>query len=1487
MENEKTKVVAIGEWIDQYLEKFKTNVTVFGTDNANMELINLETIGVNVVIPSTDSLGNVAWHKVTNLTRHDPSTYLYRVRTKWGRQVDVVASQSLLVWNSEMNMFETKNSEDVKVGDKLGTTFQLQAYNKIEYVHMRDYLTSERYIFGSDYNTTNGTKKWIMNGNVYTKCAKRTSAYLPEIFELNRENGFFVGLYLAEGNTCKDYIGIANNDIKLRQKVIEWFDHYNIFSKTCVKEFNPLRPGLSTSVRGYSTILVEFLEKFVGKYSHGKYVPSEAFNAPDEFVKGLIDGYISGDGCVTEYHVVVSSVSQKLINGIATLLTRFGIFSKLSRIQQKKNNVGSKNILPRYNLSIQSRYVHKFAKTFTLTHDLKQEKLNILHNRASLTSMQFLYEEQNGVILDRVVDIQKYESMNQKVYDITVPDTLNFQLFNGLNVHDTSETGYLQRKLAKAMEDCKISYDHTVRNASGCIIQMLYGEDGMDPTKIESQTIPHIEMDYAKLHATYMMTSSDDLETFIDKDVYETFKKNAAWDTRIKRHFDQILDDRIFMIKKIFNNKLNSSIMYPVSFQRIITNTRALFKNPGMSDLNPVYVLDQIEKLCEDVYVSKVCKGNMFFQILVRAYLSPKRVVMEYKFNKSTFDHIINTIKMRFYDSIAHPSEMVGIISAQSIGEPCTQLTLNSVEWNTEILISINGQLTKCKIGEWIDNQLNIISTDKIENHPNDTVLGWIQEKNVKILSCDEDGHITWKLIEAVTRHPPINEDGSNTLVNVKTRSGRNVIATKAKSFLKRENNKIVPVSGEDLKVGDFVPVSNIIPVTEDIQLNNTWGGDLQISLDASFGFFVGLYLYQGICLDDILLITNINQTSVEKVMQFCDTYNFGYHVDSHNSDYKRISIDTYELIQKVGQSFGTYSLEKKIPVELICAPDEFCRALFEGYISNERRCFSVNKMLLEDIQQLLARFGIQSSVRELKDAYKLVYDFDNDIIPNVVTEKYGTINISRSRLETYKNTCDTTEDKAIIDKILDENIVYDEVVEITEVTSNKPYVYDFTVQDTRNFNIYNGLAMRDTFHLSGVSSASKAVRGVPRMKELLSVTKNIKAPTLTIYLNEAIGKNKNDAKQVLTALQTTYFKDIVKSSKIYFDPDDFNTTIDDDKLFMATYKEFIKEELMEESALTPWLLRMEFDKEKMKEHEIVMMDVSSVIHDYYKDTVNCMFSDDSSNNIIMRIKLPQAGVSDEKDTITELRALEKNIMENIIISGVHKINKVVMNNKEYNVYNDEKMIFEKTNEWVLETNGTNLIEILGHKDIDYTRTISNDVNEIYEVLGIEAARAALYNEISDIILDADLYVNYRHIALLVDTMTSKGYLLSIDRHGINRVDIGPLAKCSFEEVTDMLVKAGIFAEVDKISGVSANIMLGQIPPYGTGETDVMIDEQKLQELATVFEEDEIDVDPYIQGISPGYLESICDMSNIDISFSLPSIDTNMKALDVPSVVVK
>ena len=152
------------------------------------------------------------------------------------------------------------------------------------------------------------------------------------------------------------------------------------------------------------------------------------------------------------------------------------------------------------------------------------------------------------------------------------------------------------------------------------------------------------------------------------------------------------------------------------------------------------------------------------------------------------------------------------------------------------------------------------------------------------------------------------------------------------------------------------------------------------------------------------------------------------------------------------------------------------------------------------------------------------------------------------------------------------------------------------------------------------------------------------------------------------------------------------------------------------------------------------------------------------------------------------------------------------------------------------------MIKIFAQKGVDYKRTNSNDVIEINDVLGIEAARNILVKELVDVIEGSGQSINNRHIHLLTENMTHRGYLMSVDRFGINRSDKGPLAKCSFEETPGILFQAALFGEYDNLEGVSANIMVGQVPQCGTGITDILLDEVKFIKQVQEIEADKEDI---------------------------------------------
>jgi len=371
-----------------------------------------------------------------------------------------------------------------------------------------------------------------------------------------------------------------------------------------------------------------------------------------------------------------------------------------------------------------------------------------------------------------------------------------------------------------------------------------------------------------------------------------------------------------------------------------------------------------------------------------------------------------------------------------------------------------------------------------------------------------------------------------------------------------------------------------------------------------------------------------------------------------------------------------------------------------------------------------------------------------------------------------------------------------------------------------------------DSFHVSGTDAAVKATSGVPRLKEILSVSKNIKTPMMNIHLKNDIGiieeGNENESFKnvfkVKNSIEIVRLSDILESSSIYWDD---GTNIGNDEEFLNIYNTFLSINTDDTSNESKLVLRMVFNKNKMILYGLKMIDIYTSLNMIYKNYINTVYSDDNADQCIMRFRMNYNTITkaiSDSDEIASLKALEHNLVYNILLKGVKGIKKISLNKISRNIYDENISSFKKQVKWILNTNGSNMKEILANPNVDPYKTRSNDIREIYETLGIEAARKALALELEDVIGEG--VMNYRHLSLLIDTMTSKGQLMSIDRHGINRSDIGPLAKSSFEETTDMLVNASIFSDYDNINGVSGNVMLGQKVPCGTGDVDVLLDEE-------------------------------------------------------------
>jgi DNA-directed RNA polymerase beta' subunit len=1105
MENDTPKYIEIGRWIDTLLESTPEKVKHF--TERQMELLDIDN---NVYIPTTDENGVVTWGEITAITRHDPGDALYEIKTHGGRSVIVTESKSLLIWNPKTKTLDETSTPDIKIGDSVPVTGELcKPPTVLNHISLVDYLPKTEFVYGTDFNIATKMMKsamenrnkipadwWNQNNNtnftlpyskksslqrasvrsntenikdgyVYPYHAVRKDAYISEKFELNEENGIFLGLYLAEGHSHNCHITITNNNDNIRSFVKSWFDKHNItyVEKSKINKIG----GLSTTITGNSSVLSKFLLKLVGHKAENKFVPSEAFVAPDKFIIGLLNGYYSGDGSISKNSIEVGSASQRLIEGISMLCSRLGIFGRISKVQMKRNNLQTKNIKPTYRLSISAHWAYKFANQISFIEETKNTKLKTKkwNNKKHMN-----FDTYNNIVLDKITEInilgvEKYP----KVYDLTIPSTLNFGLANGLQVRDTSQTGYIQRRLIKGLEDLKVEYDMTVRNNKGRIVQFSYGDDHFDSTKVENQSIPLTGMTTEDIYLYYDIVGTNDqhndlLDIYSKGTITRIKRQRPDTQTKCKKYIEKMIKARTQIVESVFKNKSENAVKMPVAFQNIIANIQGQLNlnSNSVVDITPLEAFELIEEYFNKLKELKYCQPTELFEIVYYFYLTPKDLLVNKRFHRKALVMLLETIILKYKQAIVHPGEMVGVIAGQSTGEPTTQLTLN-------------------------------------------------------------------------------------------------------------------------------------------------------------------------------------------------------------------------------------------------------------------------------------------------------------------------------------------------------------------------------------------------TFHLAGVASKSNVTRGVPRIEEILRLTKNPKNPSLTVFLKPIDETERDRATQYANMLEHTKLIDVTKSVQICFDPNDRATTIIEDRLLLEQYYEFedIVIDCMEQDQdatgqKSKWIIRLEFDAETLLEKNITMDDIHFAITNGHGNDISCVYSDYNSDNLIFRIRLnssvfnktkKQKGIPDtldQSDEIFMLRNFQETLLNNIVLRGIQGIRNVLPRKLQNYVVKDEGKYSQK-DIWILDTTGTNLLDVLAFDFIDPSRTYSNDIKEIFDVLGIEAARQTIYNELYEVMEFAGVYINYHHLSLLVDRMTSTQNMVSIFRSGILNDDIGPISKSTFEVHTEVLLNASRHADFDHMRGVSANVMMGQMGVFGTGSFKLILDMDKMKKM--------------------------------------------------------
>lgn len=347
-------------------------------------------------------------------------------------------------------------------------------------------------------------------------------------------------------------------------------------------------------------------------------------------------------------------------------------------------------------------------------------------------------------------------------------------------------------------------------------------------------------------------------------------------------------------------------------------------------------------------------------------------------------------------------------------------------------------------------------------------------------------------------------------------------------------------------------------------------------------------------------------------------------------------------------------------------------------------------------------------------------------------------------------------------------------------------------------------------------------------------MSKDIKTPSMLIYLKPEYSTNIDIATEVKNTFEYTELQDILLSSEIIYLPDIRKGNYDDEEKSYDIYEEMMdlmEMECPDSTNLSKWVYWMEFDSEAMLQKGIYMQDVyDEVINRCNVDTeFQCVVPDMNSDRLTMRIRARQ-DFSDGSDYIAFFKQIGDCLLK-LPLRGINGVSKVYME-KVTTIRYKEDGSPENVQEWVLKTDGSNLVEVLSNDYVDIKRTTTNDIAEIHSLFGIEGARHAIIKEMEATIANGGVSeIDFRHFALLADLMTYRGIVMQIQRHGFGKSPyIGTLGRATNEVMDKILINAGIFAENDDMEGTSANIIMGQAVKTGTNSFNLLMNVDMLPE---------------------------------------------------------
>jgi DNA-directed RNA polymerase subunit A" len=846
-------------------------------------------------------------------------------------------------------------------------------------------------------------------------------------------------------------------------------------------------------------------------------------------------------------------------------------------------------------------------------------------------------------------------------------------------------------------------------------------------------------------------------------------------------------------------------------------------------------------------------------------------------------------IRKQASDEIA-PGEAVGVLAAQSIGEPGTQMSLAHSE---RVIVRTAGAVAAVPIGEFVDELMHRYPLKRVEG----AEVCDVSSAGIEVPSLEQGGRIQWKNLLECSRHK------ANELLRITTRSGRSITATPYHSFVVRKNGSMLPVAGSSLKAGDRIPAirslsiagQRMLDMGEYLPKEQFWfgselrkalalgsgfrsgygtaytvpagidavrhyvGGEQSVGiedgyvypyqnhskaripetmeLDASLGWFVGAYIAEGTATRYHVSISNTDEAYLAHARAFAKRLNLVYHEYDNERGFSRghdLNINSSLLSEFMRRSCGHLSAKKRVPDFAFGANAEFVGALLRAYFDGDGNV---------SVQRSVIRAS--SSSKELIDGVALLLARFGIFARKSAGKKGYALSVSHRDARKFRGCIGT------------------------DIAERKPLIDALCARAEREGVTYDVVEMVTGFG-DALQGAALKLGFAMRMVNKFTRKQRIGRATLERYVRrfEELSLKKGVACTELQRLRALLEEDVVwdeivrierasPADRVYdFSVEGLETFATFDGLIthntMRTFHyagvaeqvplglprliEIVDARKTPKEPMMDVYLKPEYAKDAKKARnvteqieELHLSNIAAIRENFARKEIDVAFNDE---------KLREEGL-DRASVVKKIKAAlnasaestDAGVMIKPKVNSLLALRKFTSKLRELHIAGVKRItravVIKSGDEHYIRTGGSNLAEIMKLPFVDARRCYTNDIIEIEKVLGIEAARNAIVREAKQVLDMQGLDVDAKHLMLMADAMCMDGSVKSIGRHGLSGQKASILARAAFEETLKHLLTASVKGDRDDLVSVTENIIAGQLIPVGTGIIKLAVKPQK------------------------------------------------------------